>query len=55
MAKLLELSVLIALIAIPAAAAKAPDPAKGLRKAIIHTIWFNLFYLFSMMFIHGHL
>jgi hypothetical protein len=56
MAKLVELSVLIALIAVPAAAAmRESDPAKGLRKALVHTLWFNVIYLLLMMFVHGRL
>jgi hypothetical protein len=55
MAKLLQLSVLIAIIAIPARAARDPNPARGLRKALIHTIYFNLFYLFIIMFVYGRL
>ena len=55
MAKLLQPSALIAIIAIPARAARDPNPARGLRKALIHTIYFNLFYLFIIMFVYGRL
>ena len=55
MAKLLQLSILIALIVIPARAARNPNPKKGLRNALVHTIYFNLVYLFVLMFIYGRL
>ena len=53
MAKFLEITILIALIAIPARAARDPNPKKGLKKAIVHAIYFNLLYLFILMFVHG--
>lgn len=53
MAKFLEITILIALIAIPARAARDPNPKKGLKRAIVYTIYFNLLYLFILMFVHG--
>jgi hypothetical protein len=55
MAKLLELSILFALIAIPAMAAKDPSPARGLRGALVKAFWFNAVYLLLMMFVYGRL
>jgi hypothetical protein len=53
MAKLLELMVLFALVAIPARAAREPDPRVGLRRALRHAVYFNLFYLLIAMFVWG--
>ena len=55
MAKLLQLSVLLSIIAIPALAARDPNPAKGLKKALVQSLYFNLFYLFILMFVYGRL
>jgi hypothetical protein len=53
MAKLLELMVLFALVAIPARAAREPDPRVGLKRALRHAVYFNLFYLLIAMFVWG--
>jgi hypothetical protein len=55
MAKLLLLSVLIMMIAIPVLSARDRSARRGLQKAIILTILFNLFYLFALRFIYPHL
>lgn len=55
MAKLIELSLLISLIAIPAMAAKEQNPTRGLRKAVVHAFWFNVVYLLMMIFVIGRL
>jgi hypothetical protein len=52
-AKLLQLSILIAMLAIPAIAAKHQDPVKGLKQALVHSIWFNLLYAFILFFVYG--
>jgi hypothetical protein len=51
-AKLLLVSILIATIAIPIAAARAGRPRVGLRKAVFWLLAFNLFYLFVVRFIY---
>jgi hypothetical protein len=53
MSKLIELSIIIALIAIPARAARQKNPRLGLRKMIINMLIFEVFYVFSMRFLHG--
>ncbi len=53
MAKLIELSIIIATIAIPAFAARYKDPAYGLRRMIIMMLIFEAFYVFAMRYIHG--
>jgi hypothetical protein len=55
MAKLLQLSILMALVAIPARAARDPNPAKGLRRALVRTAYFNVFYLIFLTLLYGHL
>lgn len=55
MAKLLQLSVLIALIAIPTHAAMDASPEKGLKKALRHAVIFNILYLFILLFVYGRL
>ncbi len=53
MAKLIELSIIFATIAIPAFAARYKDPAYGLRRMIILMLAFEVFYVFAMRFLHG--
>jgi hypothetical protein len=55
MAKLLLVSVLIAMIAIPVMAARAKNSHRGLRWTVIGIILFNLFYLFAVRFIYPRL
>lgn len=55
MAKLIELSILFAIIVIPARAARERDAAVGFKKALIQIIGFNLLYLFLLLFVHGRL
>ena len=55
MAKLLLLSLLISMMMIPARAAREVSPSKGLRKVIIQTMLFNVFYAFALIFLYGRL
>ena len=55
MSKLLLLSVLIASIALPTIAAREKNPKRGLRKAIIYMLLFNVFYLFGLIFLYGRI
>jgi len=55
MSKLVLLSIIIATIAVPARAANLPNPRLGLRKAIIWMLWFELFYVLSLLFLFGRL
>ncbi|HYJ08485.1 MAG TPA: hypothetical protein VEX18_05735 [Polyangiaceae bacterium] len=51
--KLAELSIVIALIAVPARAARQKDARMGMRKLIIWMLAFDLFYLFALRFLYG--
>jgi hypothetical protein len=51
MKKLILLSVIIAAIAIPARNSKAKNAQVGLKKTLIHTIAFNLIYLFLILYV----
>jgi hypothetical protein len=55
MAKLLLLSVVIMTIAIPVLTAGDRSARRGLQKAILLTIAFNVFYLLAVRFIYPHL
>lgn len=55
MSKLLLLSILIASIALPARAAREKNPRRGLRKTIVYVLLFNVFYLFSLLFLYGRI
>lgn len=55
MSKLILLSIVIATIAVPARAANHPNPRLGLRKAIIWMLYFELFYVFALMFLFGRI
>lgn len=53
MSKIILLSILIATIALPARAAREKNPRKGLHKAIWYMVFFNAFYLFSLLYLYG--
>jgi len=53
MPKLFLLSIIIALIALPARAARAADPRLGLRKAVIHVSAYFAFYLVGLLLVYG--
>jgi hypothetical protein len=53
MSKLIELSIIIALIAVPARAARQKDPRKGLRQMLISMFLFEVFYVLAIRFLHG--
>jgi hypothetical protein len=55
MAKMLLISVLIAMIGIPVAASRAKSSQQGLRWTIIGILVFNLFYLLAVRFIYPRL
>ena len=48
MVKLILLSSVVALIAIPAVAASDPHPRRGLRRMLVLMMLFNFFYLFAL-------
>jgi hypothetical protein len=51
MAKVLLLSIMIGIVALPARAAREKDPQLGLRKALTWVAVFNVLYLISLRFI----
>jgi hypothetical protein len=55
MAKLLLLSVVFAMVGFPIMAARDSNLQRGLRKALLLTVTFNLLYLFAVRFIYPHL
>lgn len=55
MAKLLLLSVIFATVAIPVRAARLKNPRLGLRKALLWLALFNVFYVFSLVYIYHRL
>jgi len=54
-AKLLLVSLLVAVIVIPMRAARARSARLGLRKAVLWMLAFNLFYLFAVRVIYPRL
>jgi hypothetical protein len=53
MSKLILLSLLFAMIWIPARAAREKNPRKALRKVIVQMLIFEVFYLFALRFLYG--
>lgn len=51
MGKLLLLSLLLATIALPMWAASDPSPLRGLRRAMLWLVGFNVFYLIAIIYI----
>ncbi|MEO6238917.1 MAG: hypothetical protein ABIQ52_18125 [Vicinamibacterales bacterium] len=54
MAKLLLLSIVILLIAIPILASRDRNPRRGLKRALLWMLAFNLFYVVIVRFIYPH-
>jgi uncharacterized membrane protein YwaF len=55
MSKLLLLSTIIAMIAIPTMAARMKNGRKGLQVTIIAIVVYNLFYLFAVRYLYPRL
>jgi hypothetical protein len=55
MAKLVLLSIVIAIIALPSKAAGVVSPRAGLRKALLWMAVFNVIYLFSILYVYPRL
>jgi hypothetical protein len=53
MSKLILISVIIAIIAIPARAARHKSARQGLKRAIVLTLLFDAFYAFALVFLWG--
>jgi len=54
-AKLLLVSIVLAAVVIPIRAARTRGARRGLRKAILWMVAFNLFYLFAVRIIYPRL
>jgi hypothetical protein len=54
-AKLLLLSVIIGMVALPVLAARDTNAARGLKKALLWVFAFNLLYLLAVRYIYPHL
>jgi hypothetical protein len=54
-AKMVLISIMIMSIVIPARAAAAKDPRKGLKKALIEMTVFNLFYALAVTYLYPRL
>jgi len=55
MSKLLLLSVIVAMVAVPLAAARDPVPGRGLRKALAFTFACDVLYLLALRFLYPRL
>ena len=55
MAKLLLLSTVIAIIAVPVLMSRMRSGRRGLQWTLILIVLFNVFYLFAIRFIYPHL
>ncbi len=55
MSKLLILSVLVALVALPVLAARDPRPVRGVRRAVLFVLAFNAAYALALAFIYPRL
>ena len=48
-------SLMFALLVVPFVAARDPRPLRGLKKAVLWFVAFNLFYMFALRFIYPRL
>jgi hypothetical protein len=53
MSKFILLSLLIAMVAIPARAARDPRPHRGLKRALVQGVGYYAFYMFALMYLWG--
>lgn len=53
MGKLILMSIIIGIIAIPTRAAREPDLRKGLRKVVKQMLIFEVIYLFALRYLWG--
>jgi hypothetical protein len=49
MGKVILLSVVIATVVLPMRAARDPQPARGLRRAVLWLVLFNVFYMLALI------
>ena len=55
MRKTLLISIVIAMIAIPVLAAREQSPVRAIKKALLYTLGFAIFYLLAIRFIYPRL
>lgn len=53
MSKLILMSIMIAMFAIPIRASREKDARKGLKKAVVQLLIFEAFYVFALRFLWG--
>ena len=53
MSKLILLSIIIAMIAIPARLAREKDPKVGLKRVVVQMLVFLVGYIFALKFLYG--
>jgi len=53
MSKLILLSIIIAMIAIPARLAHEKSPRVGLKRVVVQMLIFEAFYIFALKFLYG--
>jgi hypothetical protein len=51
MSKVILLSAVLAIVALPVIAAKSKNPKAGLKKALIYLVVFNVCYLLALRFV----
>jgi hypothetical protein len=50
--KIILISILLATIALPTRAANDPSPRLGLKKALLHSVLFNIFYWLLLILVY---
>jgi uncharacterized membrane protein YwaF len=55
MAKLILLSVVIMMVAIPVVAARDKNAKRGLQKAVLFAVVFNIIYVLALRYLYPHL
>jgi len=55
MSKLMLLSIMIAMIALPARAARTKNPRAGFKKFVVHLLVFEAIYVFCLKFLYGRI
>jgi len=53
MSKIILLSIIIAMIAIPARLARVKDAKAGLKRVIVQMLVFDVFYILALKFLYG--
>ena len=55
MGKLLLMSVMVAMVALPMRAARDGSAVRGLRKTVLWTVAFNVLYLIAVLYVYPRL